>query len=635
MVTSQFSTSGLVDLCSQDQLELLDSIDALRSQGINHYVSLPQIIVCGDQSSGKSSVLEAISGVPFPVKGNTCTRFPTELILRKASNISVSVSIIPHESAEHAAKDKLASYHEKLDNFDSLPTVIEHAKSAMGIFSHGNAFSKDLLRIEITGPHHPHLTIVDLPGLIHSETKHQTAHDVQLIQDVVRSYMQEQRSIILAVISAKNDFANQIVLKLARQADPKGTRTLGVITKPDVLIPNSESEAMFISLAKNQDVEFRLGWHVLRNMDSDMGESTLSQRDIQEVEFFSKGTWNELPQSIRGISKLRGRLSKLLLSQIASELPNVVLEIESKRQACRSKLDKFGVPRGTVEEQRRYLLQISQSFQLLVKASVDGTYNDSFFGDSMSEVGYNKRIRAVVQSLGRNFATTMTANGHYRHIVTSKKNGVKIPDNCITITEADFIDHIQGLMERTAGRELPGTFSPMIVANLFADQCSPWDSIVRKHVDRVWKAAKTFIHHVIEHVADMATSKALLKKVIDPGLDHILQTLRLELTKIVAQHQSCHPITYNRDFIITLQEFRHDRLEKRYSAILSKFFGTEKLENVSLGYTVDLTQLRDKLLIDREPDVYRHAASEALDCLKAYYEVKTTRNCYWIQVPGG
>ncbi|KAL2048578.1 hypothetical protein N7G274_000490 [Stereocaulon virgatum] len=102
--------------------------------------------------------------------------------------------------------------------------------------------------------------------------------------------MKESRSIILAVVSAKNDdYANQIVLKLARIADSKGNRTLGVITKPDTLVPDSESEAMYVSLARNQDVEFRLGWHVLKNMDSETGEWSPIDRDVKEEAFFSQG----------------------------------------------------------------------------------------------------------------------------------------------------------------------------------------------------------------------------------------------------------------------------------------------------------------------------------------------------------
>lgn len=142
-------TNALNSLCSKDQLDLLDSIDSLRSQGISHYVSLPQIIVCGDQSSGKSSVLEAISGVSFPIKSNLCTRFPTELILRKNSQTSVSVSIVPHHSRSESEKLSLSGFHETLDSFDGLPILIERAKAAMGISMHIKAFSKDLLRVEV------------------------------------------------------------------------------------------------------------------------------------------------------------------------------------------------------------------------------------------------------------------------------------------------------------------------------------------------------------------------------------------------------------------------------------------------------------------------------------------------------
>lgn len=188
MVVAPLQTEALGQLCSKDQLNLLNSIDQLRSEGINHYVSLPQIIVCGDQSSGKSSVLEAISGVSFPVQSNTCTRFPTELILRRTPQVSSSVSIVPDVSRKKVDKLKLSRFHGELEGFDGLGKVIEDAKSAMGINTHGKTFSKDLLKVEITGPQRPHLTIVDLPGLIHSPTNTQTDDDVDLIKDVVRKY---------------------------------------------------------------------------------------------------------------------------------------------------------------------------------------------------------------------------------------------------------------------------------------------------------------------------------------------------------------------------------------------------------------------------------------------------------------
>jgi hypothetical protein len=75
--------------------------------------------------------------------------------------------------------------------------------------------------------------------------------DVKLISDLVRSYMGNPRSVVLAVVSAKNDYANQIILKRAREADPRGLRTLGLITKPDCLLRGTEGEADYINLASN------------------------------------------------------------------------------------------------------------------------------------------------------------------------------------------------------------------------------------------------------------------------------------------------------------------------------------------------------------------------------------------------
>jgi len=625
MVLTSFQTDGLTGLCSKEQLDLLDSIDHLRLQGINHYVSLPQIIVCGDQSSGKSSVLEAISGVSFPVKSNLCTRFPTELVLRRSLRTGVSVSIVPHHSRSESEQKALASFRENLDGFDGLSTLVENAKAAMGISTHGKAFSKDLLRVEITGPDRPHLTIVDLPGLIHSETKHQTAADVDLVQDVVQAYMKEPRSIVLAVVSAKNDFANQIVLKLARLVDYTGNRTMGVITKPDTLIPGSGSEAMYVSLARNHEVEFRLGWHVLKNMDSETGKWTLARRNAMEAEFFSKGVWRVLPESLLGIGHLRNRLSRVLLKQIASELPSLIIEIESKLNSCRDQLEKLGKPRATPDEQRLYLVHTSQSFLSLVKASVDGTYNDPFFENAKSERGYQQRIRAVVQNLNQDFSEELVKHGHHREITDSLDKDCA-PKGVVHVTRDMFLDHVQLLMRRTRGRELPGTFSPMIVADLFLEQSSPWEKIAHRHVHKVWEASKVFLNLALTHIADSATSKAILKKIFDPALDKLLKTLNAETSELLKMHQKGHPITHNRDFTETVQQIRNERKRKEYSKIVHDFFGVTPVESsIPINRNVDLRRLVASLADRDEPDINRYAASEALDCMEAYYKVALKR----------
>ncbi|RAL04044.1 uncharacterized protein BO80DRAFT_348563 [Aspergillus ibericus CBS 121593] len=625
MVIREFNSEPLDSLCSREQLELLNAIDTLRSQGISHYVSLPQIIVCGDQSSGKSSVLEAISGVSFPVKSNLCTRFPTELVLRKDSNVGVRVSIVPHHSRSEVEQRSLGSFCEELDGFDGLPQLVDNAKAAMGISTHGKAFSNDLLRVEVSGPDRPHLTIVDLPGLIHSETKHQSAADVQLVQEVVQTYMKEPRSIILAVVSAKNDYANQIVLRLARDADQSGNRTLGVITKPDTLIAGSESERMFITLAQNRDVEFRLGWHALRNMDTDQEAWTLANRDHQERDFFAKGAWSEMPSSLVGIGSLRTRLSRLLLRQIAAELPSLIEEIQAKEDDCVLQLKKLGEPRATLDEQKSYLLNISQRFQSLVKGAVDGTYNEAFFEDINSSAGRQKRLRAVVQNMNEDFAERLNRRGHYRKISESPSESNSLSMQ-VSVTRSEFIQHIQALMKQTRGRELPGTFNPMIISELFVEQCRPWEAITHQHILSTWLAVEEFMSLAIGHISDEATSVVLFTEVISPALHQLKEVLAKKCEELLASHRKGHPITYNHYYTETLQKARAERRTGELSRVIEDYFGVDDLHtSYRLEGKYRLQDLLQSLLGSNEPDMMQFASAEALDCMLAYYKVALKR----------
>lgn len=117
-------------------------------------------------------MLEAISSVSFLIKSNLFTRFLTELVLRKTSYNSISVSIVPYESRSEAERLTLGGFHKKLDSFEGLLNLIKNAKTAIGILIHGKAFSKDPFRVEVSGPNRPCLIIVDLPSLIYSETKY-------------------------------------------------------------------------------------------------------------------------------------------------------------------------------------------------------------------------------------------------------------------------------------------------------------------------------------------------------------------------------------------------------------------------------------------------------------------------------
>ncbi|MCJ1463058.1 hypothetical protein MMC07_001662 [Pseudocyphellaria aurata] len=630
MADDGLRATQLDHLQSDDQLKLLDDIDKLRSQGISHYVSLPQLIVCGDQSSGKSSVLEAISGIPFPTKDNLCTRFATEVILRRTSTVNVSVAILPSQPRSESDVRRNLSFHTTLTDFEKFPEVIEAAKEAMGLSMTGSAFSNDVLRIEISGPDRPHLTIVDLPGLIHSENKLQTAADVELVIEMVRSYMSNRRSINLAVVSAKNDYANQVVLKMARKADPTGQRTMGVITKPDTLPVGSESETGFVNLARNEDIVFRLGWHVLRNRDYETKDRTREARDLTETNFFSQGAWKSIPRHSVGIAALRERLSTVLLEQVKTELPSLVTDVQTSIEDCETRLDKLGSSRTSTDDQRLFLLRISQAFQLLSRAAMDGTYGDPFFGDPRSIEGYCKRLRAVIQNLNLNFAESMRMKGHSRLIVEGtvprKKPPKTLRDTSSRphvpelIGRGEFINDIRDLLKKSRGRELPGMFNPLIISDLFCEQSKPWEALARQHLQGTWDAARAYLELTVSHLTDETTSKALFREIIDPRMDDKLVQLYKKLDELLDPYRSVHPITYNHYFTETIQSVRQERhqkdIERRLNTFLSQTAKTEIVDVKSFS-----PKLVSALSSRNEADMDRNACSEILDCMEAYYKV--------------
>jgi hypothetical protein len=604
-------------LQSKDHRDLLDIIDKLRSQGISRFVDLPQIIVCGDQSSSKSSVLEAISGMSFPTKDNLCTRFATELVLRRHPSVSVKVHIHPGLDRSDEEKKRLHAFAYILHDFD-ISGVVEEAKNAMGINGNDKVFSTDILRVEISGPSQPHLTMVDMPGLFLAGNKHQTEDDSKLVESLVLSYMREPRSIILAVVSAKSDFALQQVTRHARAMDPKGTRTLGLITKPDTLDEGSDSEKFFAELAQNKDVEFRLGWHVLCNRNYAMRDTSTAERDEHEEKFFSKGVWTLLEPSQLGVTALRTRLSNVLRDQIMVQLPSVLKDVEAGIKQCEDGLAELGDSRPTVSEQRRYLIKASTQFSSLVKAAIDGVYTDGFFAGTKAPEAYLRRLRAVVQNTLSDFAEQMRSEGHARII---QDHSAPYDERCVS--RSHYIEEVKVLMKKSRGRELPGTYNPLIVTELFSKQCKPWKGLVCALSERILSSAYTTVNFVLQHIADEQTAGALLRDVVGVSLEGLKVDLATKVKEILEPHLSGHPITYNHYLTDNVQKTQASRHRRELEGRLRSFFNTDELNQTegAVYHHFDMRALLDTLVSHTEPDMDKFSCSMATDMMEAYYKV--------------
>ncbi|KAA8647165.1 uncharacterized protein ATNIH1004_005853 [Aspergillus tanneri] len=619
------SSEALLQLQSE-QSKLLDGIDELRTIGVGGLVELPQLIVCGNQSSGKSSVLEAISRVRFPAKSNVCTRFATEVILRRHPSSTIKVSIEPGPKRTDPEEiQRLKSFAPKsFSDSDDLKDLINKAKDCMGITDSANVgFSEDVLKVEISGPEQPELTLVDLPGLYHSTSNEQSAKDRDLVHDITKRYMKNTRSIILAVISAKNDYHHQTVLNIAKDIDTNCERTLGIITHPDITEPNSEEEDNYLQFVNNEKVRLELGWHVLRNRSFQTQDFSDEKRDEHEREFFNKGRWKSVSRNSVGIDSLRSRLSSILLKHIRRCLPDLITDINNKVDDRLQKLDKLGPPRTTLQQQKGFLLKISSRFERITAQALNGMYDDEFFGgfDQNSHVQDFRRLRAVIRSLNEDFAEAMEIRGCRRHILESMfDTGPNIhvsPSNQYlegwkptTVPRYQLEEEVTEQARKSRGIELPGSPNQLLVGSLFRDQSKPWEEIAQRHLLVVWRTVRYFVSEVLQHLTDEHTYTALIGAQVDPELNRMQQTLLDKLAELTAHLKSGHPLPVGKNFLTRIQKARQERQLNQLKSSLGKRIGSDA------GLTIgDLEQATAKLEVSGE-----FAPAEIIDEMQAYYD---------------
>lgn len=202
--------------------KMIEIRNILARVGQSSALALPSIVVIGSQSSGKSSVLEAIVGHEFLPKGlNMVTRRPIELTLINT----------PDSKSEYGEFADLALG--KITDFSSIQRTLTELNQAV---PDSQCVSDDPIRLSISSPNVPDLSLIDLPGYIQVVGQNQPLELKQKISELCDKYIQPP-NIILAISAADVDLANSAALRASRRVDPRGERTIGVVTKMDLVDP--------------------------------------------------------------------------------------------------------------------------------------------------------------------------------------------------------------------------------------------------------------------------------------------------------------------------------------------------------------------------------------------------------------
>lgn len=278
---------------------------------------------------------------------------------------------------------------------------------------------------------------------------------------------------------------------------------MGVITKPDLLPAGSGSEANFLELARNENVVFNLGWHVIKNRKFEEKDLSIAERNISETHFFSTSNFQMLPDENVGINSLRVKLSQLLFEHIKNELPRLQNDLETKLKSAEKELELLGEPRSTVAECRSFLGDMSLRFYELCRAGVNGHYeHDWFKAGKTTDSGIPKqRIRAIVQGENRSFEGDIRKTGHKYHLDFKVAVDAKPSGRPIVVTEAEALEWVRRTLHRSRGTELLGNFNSNVIAELFWEQSEDWGGMSRRHIKKVSEQCEGFVSALMDYIA--------------------------------------------------------------------------------------------------------------------------------------
>ncbi|GJE96959.1 Dynamin domain-conaining protein [Phanerochaete sordida] len=497
---------------AQRRKQHLALINQLRAIGAQTELDLPRVAVIGNQSAGKSSLVEAISGINVPRDAGTCTRCPMECRLASAAQPWTCQISIREEFAADGRPCEIVSeqkfgpaLHDKAQVELMLrraqaavlnPAVVSSKFVGMSLeelrgLKNALEFSRNAVCMDISGPEMTDLAFVDLPGIIQNAS----AETVQLVEDLVKSHI-KGNCLILVTLPMSDDIENQKAMQLAKQVDPSGLRTIGVMTKPDTLPPGStKARDNWLDVIEGRRFPLKHGYYCTRQPDDDERARGISNAEAREAEmafFREHSPWSKSSQRQRfGTAQLVANLSRLLTQIIYDTMPKLRSEAAAQLTACLQRLKEL--PPAITAEPTSFVLTLVTDVCRDVAAYVDGG------PDTASLVQQNRRTYAIFKHDIRGTAPPFVPSpsppssraGLARYaaaesddedddgradFVDLTDSDAELPAPRAPVTLQDVRRHIS----RSLGKELPGNVPYGAKVSLIREFQTSWELDCRK-----------------------------------------------------------------------------------------------------------------------------------------------------------
>lgn len=586
--------------------DMVKCVNNLRYLGIESDVPLPKICVVGDQSAGKSSLIETLSGIKVPRAEGCCTRCPLEVNLIGKDgpwecrlflineHDYVNDSHVPHKATRKHPMGRWspraqAQVHPfgATENREEVHDLIHRAQLATlnptvdptryvpraGLDNDTISeslevkFSPNIIRLDIQGPDYCNLSFTDLPGIITMAEIKSERFLVDVVANLMKEHIKRKSCIVILTLPMTTDVENSTAFAMIREHSAE-ERTLGVLTKPDRVqsqAPLTRWQEMLLDTSS-----FRLGhgFHAVM-----MHPDTLLSREAlldQEKAFFDRGEWKSMkstaPENL-GIPSLTLRLEKLLATKISDELPNIIDKVNGRFTTIQHELKKYP-PRPSVDRYQFELGQLISKLGFGLGSLFEGQGRGSEASPLKHKWGvlaqaFRNALLASRPSLElgsaaeRKILAKHRASTKYSTPVKTKPDempeSMEISSDEESLIFAEFqapvrsftLEEIEECNEKRNSTHIPGQIAPRAIEDLNRKSVSHWNKPALEFIGHVGDVVKEEVKALSVSVfADYQNTDMymVVLNAIEDFLEKALQDQKEEVIKTYRMENQ-HPLT--------------------------------------------------------------------------------------------
>lgn len=393
----------------------------------------------------------------------------------------------------------------------------------------------------------------------------QDRNAIKEVSELIQGYIGQERTIMLVIVPATQDVATVEALEWASKADPDGNRTIGVITKPDLVDLGAENEVSMVLLNKRKPL--KLGYVMIKNRSQrevEQNISSMTARRNEEIFFSDHEVFSSLPKSSVGVDNLVKKLTTLLVSRIHDALPKMRNEVRSLLEKAKDELERIGIGAGNSPgEANMTLMRIVFEYNKLLTESSAGRYKDKRLWNT--NVRLCTRVRDLYDSFKKSIMDTRPPFEG----------------------DSKFIDDIEKEVRNSRGREMPGFLNPRIFEARVAKYVEDWRKGSNRLVSEVRQLVSDVAYELLSSLApEFPGLRSKMQEIIASVLKSLESEARNEVSAVF-EREVGQPSTMNEQFLAAVNAKRMERFDVAVSLAMKRV-GRDNRGNVRDKHITDM-----------------------------------------------